>query len=166
MLALMQNPDAYAALVEDPARLAVATDEILRWATPVLHFRRTATADTEVGGQAIAKDDKVVMWYISANRDEEVFKDPYTFDINRTPNDHIAFGGGGAHFCLGSNLARMELRLIFDEIVRRIPDMHMTGDPQFLRSNFIGGIKHIPVAFTPGARVDPPAPAARTVAGV
>jgi cholest-4-en-3-one 26-monooxygenase len=155
MLALMQNPDAYAALVEDPSKLDVAADEILRWATPVLHFRRTATEDTEVGGQAIAKDDKVVMWYISANRDEQVFKDPFTFDIERHPNPHIAFGGGGAHFCLGSNLARMELRLIFDEIVRRIPDMHMTGEPQFLRSNFIGGIKHMPVAFTPGARVTP-----------
>jgi len=154
MLALMQNPDAYAALVEDPSRLAVATDEILRWASPVLHFRRTAMEDTEVGGQAVAKGDKVVMWYISANRDEDVFKDPYTFDIERTPNNHIAFGGGGAHFCLGANLARMELRLIFDEIVRRIPDMHITGDPQYLRSNFIGGIKHLPVAFTPGSRVE------------
>jgi cholest-4-en-3-one 26-monooxygenase len=163
MLALMQNPDAYAVLVEDPSKLAVAADEILRWATPVLHFRRTATEDTEVGGQAIAKDDKVVMWYISANRDEEVFKDPFTFDIERDPNPHIAFGGGGAHFCLGSNLARMELRLIFEEIVRRIPDMHMTGEPQFLRSNFIGGIKHMPVAFTSGARVNPAPLAGSTV---
>ena len=85
MLALMQNPDAYAALVEDPSRLDVAADEILRWASPVLHFRRTATEDTEVGGQAIAKDDKVVMWYISANRDEEVFDDPFTFDIDAGP---------------------------------------------------------------------------------
>jgi cholest-4-en-3-one 26-monooxygenase len=155
MLALMQNPDSYAALVEDPSKLDRATDEILRWASPVLHFRRTATEDTEVGGQAIAKDDKVVMWYISANRDEEVFDDPFTFDIGRDPNPHIAFGGGGAHFCLGANLARMELRLIFDEIVRRIPDMHMTAEAQFLRSNFIGGIKHMPVAFTPGPRVNP-----------
>jgi cholest-4-en-3-one 26-monooxygenase len=163
MLALMQNPDAYAALVQDPSKLDVAADEILRWATPVLHFRRTATEDTEVGGQAIAKDDKLVMWYISANRDEEVFDDPFTFDIERDPNPHIAFGGGGAHFCLGANLARMELRLMFDEIVRRIPDMHMTGEPKFLRSNFIGGIKHIPVAFTPGARVNPAPLAASTV---
>jgi cholest-4-en-3-one 26-monooxygenase len=90
-----------------------------------------------------------------------VFDDPFTFDIERNPNPHIAFGGGGAHFCLGANLARMELRLMFDEIVRRIPDMHMTGEPKFLRSNFIGGIKHIPVAFTPGARVNP-APLATT----
>jgi cholest-4-en-3-one 26-monooxygenase len=156
MLALMQNPDSYAALVDDPSKLTAATDEILRWASPVLHFRRTATEDTEVGGQAVAKGDKVVMWYISANRDEAVFEDPYRFDVGRTPNPHIAFGGGGAHFCLGANLARMELRLIFDEIVRRIPDMHATGEPEYLRSNFIGGIKHLPVAFTPGARVDPP----------
>jgi cholest-4-en-3-one 26-monooxygenase len=162
MLALMQNPEAYAALVADPSKLEVAADEILRWASPVLHFRRTATEDTEVGGQAIAKGDKCVMWYISANRDEAVFDDPYTFDIGRTPNNHIAFGGGGAHFCLGANLARMELRLIFDEIVRRVPDIHATGEPEFLRSNFIGGIKHMPVSFTPGSRVNPPAFDART----
>jgi len=103
------------------------------------------------------KTTKVVMWYISANRDEDVFNDPFTFDIERNPNPHIAFGGGGAHFCLGANLARMELRLIFDEIVQRIPDMHMTGEPQFLRSNFIGGIKHMPVAFTPAPRQSRPA---------
>lgn len=158
MLALMQHPEVYAELVADPGKLTTtAIDEILRWASPVLHFRRTATADTEVGGQAIAKGDKVVMWYISANRDEEVFQDPLAFDITRDPNPHVAFGGGGNHFCLGANLARLELRLIFDEIVRRIPDMRPTAEPEFLRSNFIGGVKHLPVAFTPGARVNPPA---------
>ncbi len=86
---------------------------MLRWATPVMYFRRTATDDIELRGQQIKKGDKVVMWHISANRDEEVFDDPYTFDIDRTPNEHIAFGGGGPHFCLGANLARMELRLMF-----------------------------------------------------
>ena len=89
------------------------------------------------------------MWHISANRDEEVFDDPFRFDIERTPNDHIAFGGGGAHFCLGANLARMELRLIFDEIVERLGDMQLDGEPERLRSNFIGGIKHMPVTLHP-----------------
>jgi cholest-4-en-3-one 26-monooxygenase len=97
----------------------------------------------------------LTMWHISANRDEEVFDDPFRFDIQRTPNDHIAFGGGGAHYCLGTNLARMELRLIFDEIVQRLPDMAFDGDVERLRSNFIGGIKHMPITFTPGERRHP-----------
>jgi len=153
MWALMQNPDQYAALCADPdARLGTAVEEILRWASPVMYFRRTATSDTEVGGQAISEGDKVVMWHISANRDEAVFDDPFRFDITRDPNDHVAFGGGGHHFCLGANLARAELGFIFEEILERIPDMHLTGEPSILRSNFIGGIKHMPVAFTPGPR--------------
>ena len=155
MLALMQDPDAYRSLRDDPTGLDVAIEEILRWASPVLHFRRTATTDIEVGGQSIARGDKVVMWYVSANRDEEVFDDPFRFDITRRPNPHIAFGGGGAHYCLGANLARMELRLLLDEVVRRIPDMTLAGRPEFLRSNFIGGVKHLPVTFTPGPRVHP-----------
>jgi len=153
MWALMQNPDQYAALCADPdARLGSAVEEILRWASPVMYFRRTATCDTEVGGQAIREGDKVVMWHISANRDEDVFDDPFRFDITRDPNDHVAFGGGGHHFCLGANLARAELGFIFEEILERIPDMHLTAEPSILRSNFIGGIKHMPVAFTPGPR--------------
>jgi cholest-4-en-3-one 26-monooxygenase len=152
MHALMQNPDQYKLLVERPELLDSAVEEILRWASPVLHFRRTAMADTEIGGQAIAKDDKVVMWYISANRDENVFADPYAFDITRDPNEHVAFGGGGTHFCLGANLARAELRILFAELIERIPDMQMTADPEILRSNFIGGVKHMPVKFTEGAR--------------
>ncbi len=152
MLALMRNPDAYQALVGNPSLLPTAVEEMLRYASPVLHFRRTATRDTEIRGQEIKKGDKVVMWHISANRDEEVFDDPYTFDIYRSPNDHVAFGGGGAHFCLGANLARMELNLIFAEILERIPDMQLAGEPQMLRSNFISGVKHMPVTFTPGAR--------------
>jgi cholest-4-en-3-one 26-monooxygenase len=153
MWALMQNPDQYAALCADTdALLGTAVEEILRWASPVMYFRRTATCDTEVGGQAINEGDKVVMWHISANRDEDVFDDPFRFDITRDPNDHVAFGGGGHHFCLGANLARAELGFIFEEVLERIPDMHLTGDPAILRSNFIGGIKHMPVAFTPGTR--------------
>jgi cholest-4-en-3-one 26-monooxygenase len=152
MLALMRHPDAYQALLADRALLPTAIEEMLRYASPVLHFRRTTTKDTVIRGQEIKKGEKVVMWHISANRDEEVFDDPYTFDIYRTPNEHVAFGGGGAHFCLGANLARMELNLIFSEILERIPDMRLAGEPQMLRSNFISGVKHMPVTFSAGAR--------------
>jgi cholest-4-en-3-one 26-monooxygenase len=93
----------------------------------------------------------VAIYYVSANRDEDVFEHPFTFDIRRDPNEHVGFGGGGPHHCLGANLARMEMRLMFDEIARRLPDIHLAGEPQYLRSNFIGGIKHMPVAFTPTA---------------
>ncbi len=156
MHALLNNPEQLAYLQEDvEGRLDTAIEEILRWASPVLHFRRTASADTQIGDKAVKAGDKVVIWHISANRDEDVFADPFRFDVSRNPNDHIAFGGGGPHFCLGANLARMELRLIFREIVTRIPDMKIAGDVSFLRSNFIGGVKHMPVSFTPGKRVEP-----------
>jgi cholest-4-en-3-one 26-monooxygenase len=154
MRALMDNPDQMKKLVADPSeeRINRAVEEILRWATPVLYFRRTAKDDFELNGKLIKAGDKVAMWHISANRDEEVFEDPFVFDIDRWPNEHIAFGGGGPHFCLGANLARMELRLIFREIITRLPDMHLDGQVEMLRSNFIGGIKHMPVAWTPGPR--------------
>jgi cholest-4-en-3-one 26-monooxygenase len=155
MWALMQNPEQYKALVDVPSKLDRALEEILRWATPVYHFRRTASEDLEIHGQPIAKGDKVVMWHTSANRDETVFEDPFRFDIERWPNKHIAFGGGGAHYCLGANLARMELKLVFQELLERIPDMRLTGEVDMLRSNFIGGVKHMPVAFTSGARKNP-----------
>ncbi|HUS62040.1 MAG TPA: cytochrome P450, partial [Acidimicrobiales bacterium] len=155
MAALMDHPEQYAALRADPGNLLDnAIEEMLRWASPVYHFRRTAVHDTQLGGIDIPAGDKVVLWYISANRDEDVFDDPFTFDITRTPNEHVAFGGGGLHFCLGANLARLELRTIFLEILERIPDMRPTAAPKILRSNFIGGIKHLPVAFTPSARRD------------
>ena len=152
MHALMRHPDQYKMLVENPELLNSAVEEVLRWASPVYHFRRTAMADTVINGQQIAKDDKVVMWYISANRDENIFKDPFTFDITRNDGEHVAFGGGGTHFCLGANLARAELRILFAEMLERIPDMQMTGEPDILRSNFIGGVKHMPVKFTAGKR--------------
>ena len=156
MYALLENPDQFAYLKEDPeGRMEVAIEEILRWASPVLHFKRTTTADTEIRGVDIKEGDAVVMWYISANRDEDIFDDPYTFDVTRDPNPQIAFGGGGNHFCLGANLARMELRLIFEEISKRMPDMQLAGEPDRLRSNFIGGIKHLPITYTPGKRVLP-----------
>ncbi len=155
MHALMQHPEQYQLLRENPELLDGAVEEILRWASPVYYFRRTAMADTEIHGQPIAKDDKVVMWYISANRDETVYEDPFRFDITRTGNEHVAFGGGGTHFCLGANLARAELRILFAELIERIGDMKMTAEPDILRSNFIGGVKHMPVAFTPDERRAP-----------
>jgi cholest-4-en-3-one 26-monooxygenase len=156
MYALLQHPEQFAYLKEDPeGRMEIAVEEILRWASPVLHFKRTTTADTEIRGTEIKEGDQVVMWYISANRDEDVFDDPYTFDVTRDPNPQIAFGGGGNHFCLGANLARMELRLIFEEITKRMPDMQLASEPDRLRSNFIGGIKHMDVTYTPGKRVLP-----------
>jgi cholest-4-en-3-one 26-monooxygenase len=149
MKALLDHPDQLEKLQANRELLPSAIEEILRWATPVLHFRRTALADYELGGRAIEAGDKVVMWHISANRDESVFDDPFRFDIERSPNEHIAFGGGGPHYCLGANLARMELQLIFTEILDRLPDMEPAGETEYLRSNFIGGIKHMPVRFTP-----------------
>jgi cholest-4-en-3-one 26-monooxygenase len=148
MLALIENPDSWSALQADPSLLDGAIEEILRWASPVMQFRRTATGDVELHGQRIAEGDPVVMYYISANRDEEVFDDPFRFDITRSPNPHIAFGGGGHHFCLGANLARLEMRILFEEIIQRTGRMELVGEVSHLRSNFINGIKHLPVAAT------------------
>jgi cholest-4-en-3-one 26-monooxygenase len=146
MNAFLENPDQYELLAEDPdARLPGATEEILRWASPVMYFRRNATRDMELRGQTIRAGDKISLWYISANRDEDVFDDPFTFDITRDPNPHIAFGGGGPHFCLGAQLARLEIRVLFEELVTRAPRIEALGDADRLRSNFIGGIKHLPV---------------------
>ena len=155
MLALMEHPDQRKLLLDDPALLDSGIEEFLRWATPVMHFKRTAMHDVEMRGQQIKAGDRVMMWYSSANRDEEVFDDPFTFDVRRDPNLHTlhsAFGGGGAHFCLGANLARAEMKCIFNELLSRIPDMELAGEPARLRSNFINGIKHLPVSFTPVAR--------------
>jgi len=146
MNAFLEHPDEYAKLVADPdARINAATEEILRWASPVMYFRRNVTQDTTLSGHDFAAGDKVSIWYCSANRDEDVFDDPFRFDIERTPNEHIAFGGGGPHFCLGSSLARMEIRVLFEELAKRVPEMKATGPAAPLRSNFIGGIKHLPV---------------------
>lgn len=153
MHALMTHPDQFATLSEHPELMASAIEEILRWSSPVLYFRRQATRDFELRGKQIKAGDKIALWYVSGNRDEEVFEDPFRFDVQRTPNDHVAFGGGGAHFCLGANLARTELRLLFEQIAARMGDMRIAGPVEHLRSNFIGGIKHIPVAFTPGSRL-------------
>ena len=106
----------------------------MRWATPVIHFRRTATRDVDVGGQPIKAGEKVVLWYNSANRDERAFPDPYRFDVTRTPNEHVGFGGGGPHFCLGANLARREIKVMFEELLRRLPDIEIAGEPDMLQS--------------------------------
>lgn len=156
MRALLEHPDQRNLLVGDLDKyLPTAVDEIVRWATPVMHFRRTATVDTEVAGTQMKAGDRIVMWHVSANRDETVWDDPFTFDITREDNPHIGFGAGGAHFCLGANLARMELKLIFNEILTRLPDLAMAGEPEILRSNFIAGVKSMPVSFTPGEKVNP-----------
>ncbi len=126
-----------------------AVEEIVRWASPVIYMRRTATEDTELSGVHIAAGDKVTMWYCSANRDESKFADPWTFDVTRDPNPHVGFGGGGAHFCLGANLARREISVAFDELYRRIPDLAATEEPSRLLSAFIHGIKQLPVTWTP-----------------
>jgi methyl-branched lipid omega-hydroxylase len=128
-----------------------AVEEIVRWATPVIHFRRTATEDTEIDGVPIAAGDKVVMWYESANRDERAFEDPFTFDVTRTPNEHVGFGAGGPHFCLGANLARREIRVMFEELFRWLPDIRAVDQPVYLKSAFIHGIKQLPCEFTPTA---------------
>jgi cholest-4-en-3-one 26-monooxygenase len=147
MNAFLENPDQYQLLVEDPSFIDSATEEIVRWASPVMYFRRNCTADTEIRGQEIKAGDKLTIWYTSANRDEDVFDDPFRFDIRRDPNPHIGFGGGGPHFCLGANLARMEIRVLFQELVKRVPRINAVGEPDRLRSNFIAGIKHLPVEF-------------------
>jgi cytochrome P450 len=151
MKALCDYPDERRKWVEDFGGVsATAVEEIVRWATPVIHMRRTCTRDTTLGGQAMKEGDKVVLWYNSANRDESVFEDPHRFDVTRTPNEHVGFGGPGPHFCLGANLARREIRVLFDRILRRLPDLEITGAPDRLQSNFINGIKRMPCAFTPG----------------
>ena len=150
MMAFFDFGDQWEKFVADPDRhMDTAVEEIVRWATPVLYFRRQALSDYELGGVKIAAGDKVLMWHTSANRDPRAFEDPWRFDIERTPNDHVGFGGGGPHYCLGASLARMEIRLTFREIARRMPDIRLDGRPDYLRSNFIGGVKRLPVAYTP-----------------
>jgi cholest-4-en-3-one 26-monooxygenase len=153
MVAFFDHPDQWELLRRDRSLLASAVEEMLRFVTPVMNFRRQSTAETELGGQKIKKDEKVVFFHVSANRDETVFEDPHRFDITRSPNPHIAFGGGGPHFCLGANLARMEIRVMFEHLLDRMPDIHLDGQVERLQSAFINGVKHIPVAFTPGPRV-------------
>lgn len=145
MHAFLENPSEYEALVDDPSLISTAVEEILRWATPPMYFRRNVTEDYELRGQQIRAGEIVSLWYISGNRDEDVFADPFTFDIRRSPNPHIAFGGGGPHYCLGASLARLQLRVLFEELIDRVPKVEAVGEPVRLRSNFMNGLKHLPV---------------------
>jgi cholest-4-en-3-one 26-monooxygenase len=149
MLALIENPDQRKLLLDDPLLLDSTVEEMLRWASPVMYMRRTARSDFPIRGETIREGDKVALWYIAANHDPDVFEDPHRFDITRHPNEHEAFGGGGPHFCLGSHLAKLEIKVMFEELLARIPEMELAGEVQRLRSNFINGIKHLPVAFPP-----------------
>ena len=142
------HPEQRARLQADLTLLPAAIEEMLRWTTPVVHFRRTATRDAELHGQKIAAGDKVVVFYASANRDETAFADADRFDVTRSPNEHVAFGGGGVHFCLGANLARVEIRAMFAEVLARLPDLELAGPVGRLRSNFINGPRRMPVRFT------------------
>ena len=151
MLALIENPDARRALAANPATIPAAVEEMLRWVTPIKNMNRTATCDTELGDQKIRAGEKVLLLYESANRDECVFAEPDRFDVARAPNDHVAFGGYGAHFCLGASLARLELRVMFEELLAGLPELALDPEsqPRWRPSNFIVGIEHMPVVFTP-----------------
>ncbi|MFE2581403.1 cytochrome P450 [Streptomyces sp. NPDC059378] len=148
MLALLQHPEQLARLKDDPSLIPTAVEEFLRWASPVYHFRRTATRDTELGGKQVKEGDKVVMWFASGNRDEEIFGNPYDFDVARQNNDHVTFGKGSPHLCLGNLLARTEIRIMFEELIPRLADIKLAGDVPRVRSNFVNGIKHLPVQVT------------------
>ena len=145
MAAFLDNPDQWELYKAE--RPATTADEVVRWATPVVAFQRTATADTELGGQAIRKGDRVGMFYSSANFDEDVFTDPHRFDITRSPNPHLGFGGHGAHFCVGANLARLEIELMFEAIADHLPGIAAAGEPVRQRSGWLNGVKSFPVTY-------------------
>ncbi|CAN5461759.1 cytochrome P450 [soil metagenome] len=150
VLALLEHPDQLERLRADSEHELshTAAGEILRWATPVHHFRRTATRETQLGGKTIAENDKVVTWFISGNFDEEVFDDPYVFDIGRKPNRQMTFGPGGPHVCTGIHLARLEVQIVFEELVERVGEIELTGPVERLESNFFNGIKRMPARIS------------------
>jgi cytochrome P450 len=154
MKALIERPEQLAELRDagvrgDDVLVASAVDEILRWGSVTMHFRRTALTDTELGGRQISAGDKVVIWFISADYDDTQFPDPFTFDIHRSPNAHVAFGLMSPHLCLGAQLARMEIKILFEELLPRLADVRFDGEIARLRSNFIAGIKRLPITVTP-----------------
>jgi cytochrome P450 len=148
MRALLEDPEQRRLLLEDPARIGGAVEEALRMFPAFAHFRRTATRDAQLGGQAIREGDKVVMWYVSSNRDGSRYEDPDRFDVTRNP-EHQAFGAGGRHFCLGTALARLELRILFEETLARYPAMELAGRPRFAESAFLNQLKALPVRLRP-----------------
>ncbi len=147
MLAFFEHPEQWRRLIDDPGLIPAAAEEVVRWVSPVNMFRRTATQDLDVGGQRIAEGDKVVIFYSSANRDADVFDAPDVFDVGRDPNPQVGFGGGGPHFCLGRHLATLELRILLRALVERMPNLALDGEVSRLRSNFVNGIKHMPVRW-------------------
>ncbi len=149
MYALATRPELLKQLQQgDDSIWETAADEFIRWASPTMHFRRTATRDFELHGKTVREGDKVLFWFVSGNRDETHFDNPFEIDLRRQPNRHLAFGQGGPHICLGMWLARLEVRLLLQELVKRVTSIEMTGDPEYLRSNFVGGIKRLPLAVT------------------
>src|SRR5919202_3009451 len=148
MRALMEHPDQRQLLLDDPSLIPAAVEESLRLFPAFAHFRRTATRDTELRGQPIHEGDKVVMWYVSSNRDESRYDDPDRFDVRRNP-EHQAFGAGGRHFCLGTALARLELNILFEETLARFPAMELAGTPEFAESPFINQLKTLPLRLRP-----------------
>jgi len=151
MLAMIDYPGEAQRLRDEPSLWPTAVEEMLRWGTSIHNFRRTATRDTEVRGVPISANDKLVLYYMSANRDEEVFQDPHRFDVGRQPNDHVTFGGGGAHFCLGAHLARAEIGAIMRQLVTRLDTVELVAPVNRLRSDFINGIKEMRLRFRPAA---------------
>ena len=147
MYQLLRNPDQRESLVRDPSGIPLAVEEMLRWVTPIQNMARTVTRDLELRGQKLREGDKILLLYPSGNRDARVFRHPDRFDVKRQPNDHVAFGGYGAHFCLGAPLARLELRVMFEQLMRRLPDLELASDepPPMQPSNFITGIESLPV---------------------
>lgn len=153
MLELIRHPEQRQMLLDDPSKITTAVEEMLRWVSPIKNMNRTATRDVELRGQTIRKGDKLLLLYQSANRDERVFDHPERFDITRNPNEHVAFGGYGRHFCLGASLARLELKLFFEEVLPRLPDLEIVegADLSLRPSNFIAGLERMPVRFSPRA---------------
>lgn len=153
MLTFLEHPEQWKQICDDPSLIPGAVEEVLRYTSVVQYFSRTATEDTELDGQQISKGDKVVTWFGSASRDADLVPDPQRFDISRRNQDHRAFGGGGRHFCLGAGLARLELRVIFEELSRRVPDIRLTAPIERWSSSWVHGLTSMPVTFTPGERV-------------
>ena len=147
LLALIENQDQLARLTAQPELMGTAVEEMIRWTTPVKEFMRTATADTEVRGVPIKGGESVLLSYVSANRDEDMFDEPFRFDVGRDPNKHLSFGYG-VHFCLGAALARMEINSFFSELVPRLESIELTGDPEFISTIFVGGLKHLPIRYS------------------